>query len=44
LQSRRDLLDARSNNTLGLVRLRHGKFEEAELLFRRARALTRPHP
>jgi tetratricopeptide (TPR) repeat protein len=33
---RRDPGDARSNNALGLVRLRRGKFEEAELHFRRA--------
>jgi hypothetical protein len=33
LQSRRDLLDAHSNKALGLVRLRRGKFEDAEPTF-----------
>ncbi len=33
---RRDPLDSRSNNTLGLRRLRQGQFAEAEQLFRKA--------
>jgi tetratricopeptide (TPR) repeat protein len=42
---RRDVDDARCNNAMGIMCLRHGKFQEAEQYFRRAIArLTRLNP
>jgi tetratricopeptide (TPR) repeat protein len=42
---RRDSLDARCNNAMGLLRLRRGQFQEAEQHFRRAiERLTRRNP